>query len=670
MRELFDRLVDPEIGLCAHESRFGEAQVVEAVAAWGAGRLSVSDIQTLTRVFLDSDRVVRLVNHDSSGRAPSQWSTVKHRRLEDRVLSHLILLQERQVGPLDDAAVAAAIAGAAGLGDDQAAAVRTLAGSGAGLRALIAPAGYGKTTTLATAVDAARRSGQPIRAVSTTNQAVSQLRQAGIPATTVARFGLEHADLPAGCVVIVDEFSQLSTRDAGVVLAAAAGRPGGQMWLVGDPLQAQPVGAGGLACWLSEQLRQQRVPVAELTVNRRQADPVERHALDHFRQGDIDASQQLRDQAGWEHHHPDRSHALAAMAAAVLADLEVYGPDRVAALAVTHADCEALADGIRNDLIAHGMIAGPAVEGPGWTGPRSYQAGDRLLLHAHLDLEDGHRLTNGTILTVSQVTPPGLTVIDPAGQPAQVPVPFVTGRTVDGRPLLSHAWARTIDGVQGGTWDQAHLLATPALDRYRGYVGQSRSIAPTHTWNTGRPSVDDGDHGGRLVQEPYSTPAEQIAAALARAQPKTFAAVDDPYRIDRDLRVEQDLHQAHVRHRPFDVTDRIAHADAAVASRRARPGRLGKSPPALARAASRDRRPTRPDQGPPGATSPGRPPRRRHDPPPRAGPPRPRADHRRARSASPAAGRPGRLRCREPVAHQTHRAAPREARSALGGRRR
>ena len=71
----------------------------------------------------------------------------------------------------------------------------------------------------------------------------------------------------------------------------------------------------------------------------------------------------------------------------------------------------------------------------------------------------------------------------------------------DGRPLVSHAWARTIDGVQGGTWDQVHLLATPALDRYRGYVGQSRSIAPTHTWNTTPQSLDDaGDHGGRLVR--------------------------------------------------------------------------------------------------------------------------------------------------------------------------
>ena len=73
-----------------------------------------------------------------------------------------------------------------------------LAGPGAGLRALIAPAGYGKTTTLATAVDAARRAGRPVLAVSTTNQAVGQLRQVGIPATTVARFALDHDELPPG----------------------------------------------------------------------------------------------------------------------------------------------------------------------------------------------------------------------------------------------------------------------------------------------------------------------------------------------------------------------------------------------------------------------------------------------------------------------------------------
>ena len=74
VRELFDRLVDPELGLCAHDSRFGEAQLVEQVAAWGAGRLSVQDIETLTGWFLNSKRVVRLVNGDSTGRAP--WASL------------------------------------------------------------------------------------------------------------------------------------------------------------------------------------------------------------------------------------------------------------------------------------------------------------------------------------------------------------------------------------------------------------------------------------------------------------------------------------------------------------------------------------------------------------------------------------------------------------------
>jgi hypothetical protein len=110
-------------------------------------------------------------------------------------------------------------------------------------------------------------------------------------------------------------------------------------------------------------------------------------------------------------------------------------------------------------------------------------------------------------------------------------------------------------------------LATPALDRYRGYVGQSRSIAPTHTWNTTRPSLDDGDHGGRLIGEPQGTPAEQIAAALARAQPKTFAAIDDPYRIAADLRAKQDRLRTHLGGRPPDVRDRIAQADATVRAR-------------------------------------------------------------------------------------------------------
>jgi conjugative relaxase-like TrwC/TraI family protein len=568
LQELFDRLVDPVLGLCAREARFGEAQVIEAIAAWGAGRLNTCHIEALARGFLSSDRVVRLVNRDSSGRAPGQWSTIAHRRVEDAVLDRLTVLQQRPAVGVDPAMVATATATAAGLGADQRAAVEVLCGPGVALRALISPAGYGKTTTLAAATDAVGRAGRPVIALSTTNQAVDQLRRVGISAMTVARFALETRLLKPGTVVVVDEFSQLSTRDAQIVLTAAAGCPDATVWMVGDPLQAQPVAAGGLAHWIDHQARAGRIPVAELTVNRRQADPIERHALAEFRHGRIVDSQSLRDDAGWEHHHADRDHALDAMAAAVLDDLDRYGPDRVAALAVSHADCEAIADRLRTDLAERNLIAGPALDGPGWAGPRHYRAGDRILLHAHGDLDNQTRLRNGTVATVSAVTADGLTVTtDRHRDPVVVPAGFVTGRGPDGRPNLSHAWARTIDGVQGGTWDQVHLLATPALDRHRGYVGQSRSVQPTHTWNTTpAPHLDDGDHGGRLVRPPGSA-AEQIVVALARTQPKTFAALDDPYRHDRHVRAELADHHAQLETRPPDVGDQLRRAEQIIAAR-------------------------------------------------------------------------------------------------------
>src|SRR6516162_9014236 len=103
---------------------------------------------------------------------------------------------------------------------------------------------------------------------------------------------------------------------------------------------------------------------------------------------------------------------------------------------------------------------------------------------------------------------------------------IVAGRRPDGRPRISHAWCRTIDGVQGGTWTEAHLLGTAALDRHRGYVGQSRATLATHTWNTR--ALDPGDHGGRLARSTDS-PAQEVQAAMERQPAKTFAAFSDPY---------------------------------------------------------------------------------------------------------------------------------------------
>ncbi|HSS10050.1 MAG TPA: MobF family relaxase, partial [Acidimicrobiales bacterium] len=560
---LIGRLVDPDVGLCAHDSWFTEAHVIQHIAAFGAGQLTSAQIQRVAQAFLQSSSVVRLMDRDPSGRTPPRWSTVAHRDMEDRVLGHVSGLCHRGIVPIDGATLHETLARYAHLGADQAEAVRVLTGPGGSLRALIAPAGHGKTTTLVAAADAARRSGRTVIAVATTNQAVGELRRAGLDASTVARFALDGCPLSADSVLIVDELSQLPTIEADLVLSAVAGCEGGQLWLVGDPLQSQPVRAGGLAPHIAALAERARIPSATLTVNRRQQQQIEREALAHYRDGEIATSQQLRHEVGLEHHAANPESARQAMAQAVVDAIGHHGSGNVAALAVTHADCEDLADRIRTLLSQQGEISGPAIQGPGWSAPRLYQAGDRILLHRHFDMDDGRRLANGTVATVISVSHAGLIVRDDA-QSQSVPIPsdFVAGRRPDGRPQISHAWCRTIDGVQGGTWTEVHLLGTQALDRYRGYVGQSRAVEGTHTWNTGQ--LDPGDHGGRLVRN-ANIPAEQVLAAMQREPAKTFAAFDDPHRQAGRLERERDAHRAVLTRRPVEVSSALAASRDALA---------------------------------------------------------------------------------------------------------
>ncbi len=137
-----------------------------------------------------------------------------------------------------------------------------------------------------------------------------------------------------------------------------------------------------------------------------------------------------------------------------------------------------------------------------------------------------------------------------------LPVQFVTGLRDDDTPNLSHAWARTIEGAQGGTWEAVHLLGTASLDALSGYVGQSRGRRPTDTWNT-RP-VPEVDHGGILAEDRDG--AERVLAALAREPDTTFAAGDDPWPADRRLRAERDEHVGVLDRCPEDRAGQGRHA--------------------------------------------------------------------------------------------------------------
>ncbi len=556
--EVVRALVDEDIGVCAHSPRFDEPDVIEHLAALSAGRLTVEEIRDITARFLRSDAVVRLApSRSAPGWEPARWSTAAHRALEDETLALLDRLQARPGSAIPTTVVSA------GLGADQQHAVAILCGQGGAVRAVLAPAGHGKTAMVHAAACAAAADGRPVVAVATTAKAVAELADAGLPAVTVARFrvDLEDRSLTPGSVVVLDEVSQSSTRDVHTILAAVAACPGGQLWVLGDPRQAPSVKAGGFAAELEARVAARVIPAATLSVNRRQVDPVDRRALALLRGGDPAGSQQLRRGHGWEHEAATPAATRAAMADAVVADIGDHGVDATVALVVSHGQAEDVADHIRRRLAAAGMLSGPTVTGPGWTTDRQYQAGDRILLHTRCG-DRRSPLVNGTVATVTAVDRHDIVIRTKDGTAMSIPVEFVRGVRADGTPNLSHSWARTVDGAQGGTWDHAHLLGSAALDAYRGYTAQSRSRHPTHTWNT--TPVDDGDHGGRLADQ--RTAPQHVVAALARIPDTTMAAVDDPWPLDRHLRAVIDAHHAVLERQPPDLTHQLAHARTAAAT--------------------------------------------------------------------------------------------------------
>jgi conjugative relaxase-like TrwC/TraI family protein len=476
---VFAHLVDPEFGLCARGSRFGEAQVTAAIAAVGGGTFDLEHVEEITREFLSSEHVVRLVPPpELAGLRPRQWSLISHRRQEDVVLEALDALAKRIDQGVELSAVRETI-DRLDLGEDQLQAVLALCREGPALRALISPAGYGKTTALAAASSVTRAAGRPVIGLSTTHQAVSELRRAGIDAFTIASVlrGSAGFPIPARAVVVLDEMSQCSTSDAAMLLEMMGSIPGIQLWCAGDSFQAQSVAAGGLAFEIERMAGDNAMPAPALSVNRRQIDQTEREALSVFRQDEVGNSQELRGHGGLEHELSDGLTTRMAMASACAADIARLGAQNVLALCATHREAEELADAIRSHLRTAGLIRGPELSCPGWSTTRGYCVGDRVLLHSTIR-GHGAVLHNGDVVTIRGIGSYGVVVRTDHSEEFLLDSEFASGFRQDGIPNLSHAWARTIDGAQGGTWEQVHVLGSPDLDQQRTYVGQITRTAP------------------------------------------------------------------------------------------------------------------------------------------------------------------------------------------------
>jgi len=330
-----------------------------------------------------------------------------------------------------------------------------------GLSSVVGYAGSGKSAMLGVARDAWEREGYNVRGASLSGIAAENLEAgSGITSRTIAslEYQWKHGreQLSERDVLVIDEAGLTGTRQMERVLSSARDA-GAKVVLVGDPEQLQAIEAGAAFRSLTE-----AHGAVEITEIRRQREDWQRGATRALATGRTGEAIHAYGENGMVHSAKTREDARAELVEG-WNDARTSDPSK-SRIILTHTNAEVrdLNIAAREKLRSHGEL-GNDVDVTTERGSRDFANGDRMMF---LRNERGMGVKNGTLGTVESVSPGHMAV-----------------RTDDGRSVafdlkdyahIDHGYAATFHKSQGVTVDQAHILATPGMDRHSAYVGLTR----------------------------------------------------------------------------------------------------------------------------------------------------------------------------------------------------
>jgi conjugative relaxase-like TrwC/TraI family protein len=408
--------------------------------------------------------------------------------------------------------------------DEQKAAVAHVLGSRDRVMIIRGVAGTGKTTLEQEIGDALAEIGKPVVAIAQSTKARDVLRsQAGMPAAdTVAMFLKDQRmqEAAKGGFIMVDEASQLGTREM-LKLFVIAEAVGARVLLVGDRRQHRSVTAGEPLKLLEERAG---LRVAEVTkILRQQGDY--KKAAEALSQGKVGEAFAELDKLKWIKEVPDdeRYRHLAEAYLSAVAEKKKNGEYKSAlVVSPTHAEGDRITQAIRDGLKAKErlgkerivdawiathltdpqkadateyepgylvqfqqnapghtkgsrLIIGDGVKAPTDLAERfevyrpvklALAKGDRIRITAGGKTKDGHRLSNGSLLTVEGFTKRGDIIVDHG---------WVIDRDFG---HLTHGYCLTSHASQGDTVDKLFVAissqSVPATNQRTAYVALTR----------------------------------------------------------------------------------------------------------------------------------------------------------------------------------------------------
>ena len=448
----------------------GEAVVTEVARLAVSGRSGAEVVQVTAPDITDVTSLgVRASDGGSIYRPPNEerYSTLAHLDTEEQILA----AAKRTVPQLVSGEQARRAAGCTGLNGEQRDAVVMMLTAATAATVLIAPAGAGKSHTMA---DFARMwtsfTGRRVIGLTTSTNAALVLEHEGLAESyNIAEFlgkteGTDELRRPVPLhrddVLVLDEASQLSTGDLAMV-GQAARQAGARITVTGDTAQLGAVEAGGMFGLLARE-----VPAAELYEVRRFEAQWEREASVRLRDGDL-AAAAAYDRRG-RIRGADEEAACERAASMWLAD-HLRGKN-VLLLAGSNVEAADLSRRVQARLIQLGTVGHPqAALSDG------NQAGPGNLVRARLNTEidaGGRKLTNRDMLMITALRGPDAEVRRQR-QDGTWTETFRVPRSYLARNA-ELGYGGNVHVAQGRTVDIAHLLVTDSLSRQALYVGMTR----------------------------------------------------------------------------------------------------------------------------------------------------------------------------------------------------
>jgi hypothetical protein len=453
---------------------------------------------------------------------------------------------QRGAPAVPTAAVEAFLAGLAEsgivLGEDQAAAVRGVLGSGACVESLVGPAGTGKsfvTGMLAAAwTDPSSWGGQARQVVglATTEQATQVLDGEGLPARNIARWlaiqdrlttgrpvGDDQAwQLGVGDLVIVDESAMVDTTALAAVHQHAT-TAGAKLLLTGDHRQLAAIGAGG-----GMELVVDAGAAYELTEARRFTHDWEKDASLRLRDGDTSVLT--------EYHKQGRlldcgtlDQAEDSAASAWLADtlagkhslLSVNSNDQAARLSA-----KLRTELIRLDLVEETSSVPVGVQG-NYAGRGDLVQARRIARNlAGYEGNQAGPINRQQYRVLSTRDDGGLVVAPVLGRDPEGNAQLGETLTLPGSYVREHielGYASTEYSIQGVTVTSTHNLTTPHTSRAAFYVAMTRG-AQANTAHIATHTVPDPDAPVGAVHDAiHRDPRALLALAFEHDQPELSA---------------------------------------------------------------------------------------------------------------------------------------------------